>query len=97
MSKEYGAEFKLEVVLLMLRDELTTAEISQKYGVGRGVINRWRREAMEHLKKSFSKDLSAQKASDESEKTIAMLERKIGQLTMDNEFLKKNYKKYYTK
>ena len=55
MSKEYSAEFKLEVVLLMLRDELTTAEISQKYGVDRGVINRWRREAIEHLKKSSAR------------------------------------------
>lgn len=47
--KEYKAEFKAEVALIALREELTTAEISKRYDVPTNVINRWRREAIEHL------------------------------------------------
>ena len=97
MGKEYISELKLEVALIALKEELTTAEISQKYGVSRSVINTWRREALEHLRSTFDKGSTTQKRIDESEEKIAKLERKIGQLTMDNEFLKKNYKKYYMK
>jgi hypothetical protein len=41
------------------------------------------------LRSTFDKGNTTQKRSDESEEKIAKLERKIGQLTMDDEFLKK--------
>ena len=53
------------------------------------MINSWRREALTHLRSTFDKGNTTQKRSDESEEKIAKLERKIGQLTMDDEFLKK--------
>jgi hypothetical protein len=52
-------------------------------------------EAIEALTQCFS----SKKGSDllESQEQIENLEKKIGQLTMDNDFLKKNYVKYYRK
>jgi transposase len=95
MRNKYSARFKAEVALIALREEQTTSEISKKYGVPCGVINRWRREAISSLSKCFSDenrtDLEA------SEAKIEFLERKIGQLTVDSDFLKKNYTKYYLK
>ncbi|GHT91374.1 transposase [Alphaproteobacteria bacterium] len=94
MSKQYSAQFKSEVALVAIKEEMTTAEMSKKYGVSPSVINRWRREATESLSKCFAKADSFLLEKESAEEKIAMLERKVGQLTLDNDFLKKNYSKY---
>jgi transposase len=93
MSGNYSAEFKARVVLEALKEEIPTAELSKRYNVSPSVINRWRREALEVLTNCFSSKRDVALA--EAQEKIENLEKKIGQLTMDNDFLKKNYAKYY--
>jgi transposase len=95
MSSHYSAEFKSKVVLLALKEEMPTLELSKTYKVPSGVINRWKREAIEVLTQCFN----SKKESNLTEalEKIENLEKKIGQLTMDNDFLKKNCAKYYLK
>jgi transposase-like protein len=49
MSSHYSAAFKAKVVLSSLKEEVPTSELSKMYKVPSGVINRWRREAIEAL------------------------------------------------
>jgi transposase-like protein len=95
MSNHYSAEFKAQVALSALKEEMPTAELSRNYKVPPGVINRWRREAVEALTHCFN----SKKESNflEAQEKIENLEKKIGQLIMDNDFLKKNCVKYYQK
>ena len=50
MGTEYVVATKAEVSVTALREDLMTAEISKRYGIPTSVINRWRREAIEHIK-----------------------------------------------
>jgi transposase len=97
MGIQYKSEFKAKIALIALKEEMTTAEIAKKYNVPPSVINRWRREAIESVGQCFSKNDKAAKEMAQTEEKIACLERKVGQLTLDNDFLKKNYLKYNLK
>jgi transposase-like protein len=94
MGIQYKSEFKTKIALIALKEEMTIAEIAKEYSVPPGVVNRWKREATESACKCFTKNSKAKKEAARTERKIAALERKVGQLTIDNEFLKKNYEKY---
>jgi transposase len=95
MGSRYSAELKANVALSALKEEMPTSELSKMYKVPSGVINRWRREAAELLEQSFGSKRETYLT--ETQEKISNLEKKIGQLTVDNDFLKKNYVKYYQK
>ncbi len=50
------------------------------------MINRWKREAVGHLKNAFSGDSSDDKAKDA---LIEELYKRVGQLNVENEWIKK--------
>jgi transposase len=86
-AKSYTAEFKAKVALDTIRGDLTINEISTKYSVHSTQINRWKQEALSSIKTSFTG--KGQKADICEQKLIDDLYRQIGQLTCENEFLKK--------
>lgn len=86
--RSYTAEFKAKVALEMIRGELTINEISKKYGVHATQINRWKQQALAGIKTSFSG--KQEKAEIGQQKLTDDLYRQIGQLTCENEFLKKS-------
>ncbi len=92
MSTKYDSSFKSEVALMALREEITILEISKRYKLHPSVIKRWKSEALQGLKSVFEKGQRSELEA--SELKIEQLERKVGQLTIDNDFLKKNYSKY---
>lgn len=85
--KNYTAEFKAKVALEAIRDDLTLNEVSKKYGVHATQINRWKQQALTGIKTSFNG--KQQKADNDQQKLADDLYRQIGQLTCENEFLKK--------
>lgn len=86
-AKSYTAEYKAKVALEAIRGDLTINEISTKYGVHATQINRWKQEALLCIKSSFSG--KGQKAEMGEQKLIDDLYRQIGQLSCENDFLKK--------
>ena len=87
-AKTYTAEFKSKVALDAIRGDLTINEISSKYGVHSTQINRWKVQALSSVKVSFNG--KKQKSEQSEQKLIDDLYRQIGQLTCENEFLKKS-------
>lgn len=85
-----SAEFKAMVTLEALRGEVTIAALAVRYSVHPTQINNWKAEAIRGFSRIFGGD-SRVKHSDQE---VALLERKIGQLTMENEFLKKTWEGY---
>jgi transposase len=53
MTKSYDKKFKTKVALEALKEELTLAEISSKYGVPSHRISVWKREAKTFLIAAF--------------------------------------------
>lgn len=87
--KNYPASFKAKVALEALREEAPLSELSSRYGVHGTVINRWKREALASMEAGFSGDLDIQKK--DSAKEIKELHAKIGQLTVERDFLQDVY------
>lgn len=87
-QRNHTSEFKAKVALEAIRGNLTINEISTKYGVHSTQINRWKQQAVLSIKTSFN---GKQQKSDKSQQQLVDgLYRQIGQLTCENEFLKKS-------
>jgi len=85
--RQHSAEFKMRVALAAVQGIKTVAEIAQECQVHPVQVSTWKKELVERGAEVFGKkpELTPQ----ELERQKARLERKIGELTMDNEFLKK--------
>jgi transposase len=79
------------VALEFLKGELTISELSSKYEVHPTQLKEWKDTLKEQAKTLFS----AKEKSEESNKGyVEALERKAGQLSIEIDFLKKNFMKY---
>jgi transposase len=86
----YTPEFKTKVVLEVLREEQTVNEIAGKYEVSPVMISRWKAEFMERASMVFEKKSSeADKMKKEYESKQEHLEKLVGQLTVEVDWLKK--------
>ena len=87
--RNYSAEFKARVALEALSGALTLAELSAKHKIHPNMIAQWKRRAQESLPELFAKKNDRTKAAREAE--VKDLHAKIGQLTVENEFLSKAF------
>lgn len=86
----YSAEFKSKVVLEVLQEISTVNEIAAKYSISPVVISRWKCEFLERAAEVFKNGPSStEKELEEKNERVAQLERKIGQLTYEVDWLKK--------
>lgn len=93
--KEYSAEFKTKVVLEVLKEENTQAEIASKYKIPSSTIPYWVKHFLGNAENVFkSKQLEKDHKEDieQKEKHIDSLHRKIGELTISVDFLKKKHR-----
>lgn len=87
---QYPPEFKTKVVLEILSEQLTVNQIAAKYNVSPVVLSRWKKEFLERASEVFKKGpTEAEKELEQSKEHIADLERKVGQLTYEVDWLKK--------
>ena len=88
--KTYSAKFKSKVALEAIRGELTLAELASKYGVNPNMITRWKKQAIDGMEGTFSqRGQTSRDASDETQ--IKELHAKIGELTVERDFLSKAF------
>jgi transposase len=92
--KKFGSKFKAQVALEAVRNNATTAELSSRHGVHPTQIQAWKAMLEKQAETVFS---AGKPAALIDEKRLAELERKIGQLTIENDFLKKNVSAYLEK
>jgi transposase len=85
--RKFTRDFKISV-LSELDSGKTITELSRKYEIHPSQILRWNKAFSNNPKNAFS----GHENSDENEAKIAKLERLVGQLYAENEFLKKALK-----
>ncbi len=83
--KNHPANFKAKVALAALREDAPISELASKYGVHATVIHRWKREALVSMAAGFSGKLV--KTTIDQEGQIHELHAKIGQLSVERDFL----------
>jgi len=86
--KKHSTQTKVNVVLEVLKGEKTIAEITAKYGIHATQINNWKKAVLAVLPEAFSNKRKRQE--NDRQALIDELYKQIGQLKVENDFLKKN-------
>lgn len=82
--RKFSRDFKLQVVREIAGGK-PQAQIAREHEISQQVISRWCRQHRRYQERAFSGNGRAH--TDEAK--LATLERKVGQLTMENDLLKK--------
>ena len=85
IRKSHNADFKAQVALAAIREDATIAELSSRYCIHATVIHRWKKEAIAAMSAGFSGKQERQESDHSSQ--IKELHAKIGQLTVERDFL----------
>ncbi len=89
--RRFTAEFKARVALDALRGDKTIQEIASRHKVHANQVSAWKRQATDGLGAIFSN--GADKARVDHEGEIHDLHAKIGQLTVERDFLARGLKR----
>lgn len=87
--RRFSAEFKTKVALEALSGDSTLSQLAAKYGVHPNMIGNWKKQAKENITGGFRGRDSGRKNNHEEE--IRELHAKIGELTIENDFLQKAF------
>lgn len=85
--RNHSPHFKAKVALAALRGEHTLAELAAQFDVHPNQITQWKQRAMDNLATAFDKDAGGQV----SETELKDLHAKIGQLTLERDFLERAF------
>lgn len=91
MSKRrnFSPEFKAKVAMEAIRGEETIAEIAAKYNLHPNMVSQWKKQAVDGMADVFSGKSSRKDAATDA--TIEKLHAKIGELTIERDFLSKAF------
>jgi len=97
-KRQYTPEYKAKIVLEMLREETSASEIASRESINKNQLQNWKKEFIENSARVFAQT----KLEKEAERKIRELEEKeveyqakVGQLTIENDWLKKKYGQVY--
>ena len=88
--KKYSSAIKAKVGLEATLGVRTVAQIAREYQVHPTLVTQWKRIIRERLPEIF--EAGGGKEHDERDELIAHLHQKIGELTVDRDWLKKKCK-----
>ena len=91
-GRHFTPEFKAKIAMEILEGLSTTQQIAAREGVGSNLLNAWKREFTANAYRAFSKskeEKAAESKAREAEEREDMLMAKVGQLTVENDYLKK--------
>ena len=87
--RKHSPAFKAKVALSAIEESNTLAELAKKFEVSGVMISRWKKEFLENASVVFSKKSEPTSGSVDTQKLYAQ----IGELKVENDFLKKNCEK----
>lgn len=89
--RKFSADFKAKVALEAIKNQKTLAELSQQFEVNSVTISKWKSEFLEKMAVIFENGY--EKKSNQEFPDLDQLYAQIGQLKVENDFLKKSARK----
>ncbi len=91
VRKSHSSAFKAKVAFEAAKQEKTVAQLSGHFGVHANMISKWKKQMLQELPNIFSG--KHKKENQDSLKIMEELYKKIGQLEMELDWLKKKSEK----
>ncbi len=88
-TKRYSPEFKARVALEAAQEQESLAQIGKRYGVHPVLVGQWKKQLLSRAGDAFRPG----GPSDEAEKTQEELLKKIGELTVERDFLARGFRR----
>jgi len=89
--KQYNPEFKAKVALEALKGERTVADLSSRFGVHPTMIHQWKKALLEGASGVFERGGLVKEPTLDKE-ALKDLHAKIGELTVERDFLSEKLK-----
>lgn len=87
--RKFTSAFKAKVAIEALKERETLSELAKRFDIHSNQISIWKREFLDNAESAFTPE----NKKEEAEHQIDKLYQKIGQLEMENDFLKKSFLK----
>jgi transposase len=88
IRRKHSPEFKLKVVLEVLKGEKTATQLAGELEIRPLVLSDWKKQFLEKGAQIFEKQKKSSRVADEAKEKSELFEQ-IGRLKMENEWLKK--------
>jgi len=89
MSKKrrtHSPDFKAKVALAAIKGDETLSELARRYQINANLVVKWKKLLLENSAEVFA---SGKGLAPDRESEIKSLQAKIGEITMENDFLSK--------
>lgn len=87
--RSFTPEFKKKVAVEALREQRSINEIAHAHEISPIQVRKWKKELLDGAKSIFEDPRKKDAHLKEQKDQEAVLQQKIGQLTVENDFLKK--------
>ena len=87
--RQFSSAHKAKVALEAIKGQQTLAELAKKYEINQVIISRWKSEFLANMESVFDKPGKSEEPAVDTQELYAQ----IGQLKVENDFLKKSFKR----
>lgn len=97
MRKKYDKALKAKIALEALKEIETVQELANRYEVHPNQVSGWKKQLLDNSELLFERPNKKSKEIKDSEEERDTLLKTVGEMKLENDFLKKKYKQLYGK
>ena len=97
MRKKFDKAFKARVALAAIKENKTIQELAKEYDIHPNQISQWKKQLLEGSADLFERPNKKDPEVKQAEEKYDVLLKTVGEMKIENDFLKKKYRQLYGK